>query len=540
MALFNWWKKVSITKKLYFVVGIMALLIAGELVTLRFAMRRLSAARAFVGAESLWSKAQKNAVFSLQRYGLTRNERDYQTYLEYLKIPEGDHKARIELFKKNGDRSIIRHGLIEGRVHPEDVDPMIELLTKFYWISYLAKAIDTWTKGDTLLFQLEDAGEQFHLAILDGDKLKAEEVLNRLKTINDELTILEEDFSLVLGIGSRWLENTVLTLLTLAVMTVESVGLSLAFFTSRAISNGLKELNLTAQSIGKGDFKRTVKVTSEDEIGQLGAAVNTMREMLQKSYSELEDRVKERTEELEKMATENARLYGEAKVAVQARDEFLSIASHELKTPITSLYLQLQRLLLLIQSKSFDLKKAEAMADASVRGGKRITVLLDELLDLTQLRVDKFELNLEERDLSLVVEEVISQLNPEATRVGSRIELHSSGSLVARFDQTRLGQVMTNLLSNAIKYGEGKPIDVFVKKEEKEALVSVRDHGPGIPIEQQGKIFERFERGRVDPHISGLGLGLYISQKIIKAHGGIISLESIPHQGSTFTVHLKS
>src|ERR1700733_13518959 len=95
------WKNVSIARKLNFVVGIMALLIGGELLTLRFAMKNLSAARAFVGAESLWSKAQKNAVFSLQRFGLTKSEKDFEAYLDYLKIPEGDHKSRMELLKKD-------------------------------------------------------------------------------------------------------------------------------------------------------------------------------------------------------------------------------------------------------------------------------------------------------------------------------------------------------------------------------------------------------------------------------------------------------
>src|ERR1700691_1538310 len=112
------WRNVSIAKKLYFVVGIMAFLIAGELLTLRFAMKNLSAARAFVGAEGLWSKAQKNAVFSLLRYGITKNEKDFKSYLTYLQIPEGDHKARLELKKKNPDLSIIRKGFLAGHVHP--------------------------------------------------------------------------------------------------------------------------------------------------------------------------------------------------------------------------------------------------------------------------------------------------------------------------------------------------------------------------------------------------------------------------------------
>jgi hypothetical protein len=89
------WRDVSIAKKLYFVVGIMALLIVGELLTLRFAMHTLSAARAFVGGEGLWSKAQKNAAISIQRYGGTRDEADFRAFLAYMEVPKGDRQAGL-------------------------------------------------------------------------------------------------------------------------------------------------------------------------------------------------------------------------------------------------------------------------------------------------------------------------------------------------------------------------------------------------------------------------------------------------------------
>src|SRR5471030_1005868 len=116
------WKNLSIAKKLYFVVGIMAVLICGELLTLRFAMGTLSAVRAFVGGEGLWSKAQKNPAFKLQRYGVTRNEIDFANFLEYLKVPEGDHRARIELGKAVPDLAIVRQGFLDGRIHPDDIE----------------------------------------------------------------------------------------------------------------------------------------------------------------------------------------------------------------------------------------------------------------------------------------------------------------------------------------------------------------------------------------------------------------------------------
>lgn len=116
----------SISQKLYLIVGVMAVLIAGELFTLRFAMRQLSAVRTFVGGEGLWSKAQKNSLLALHRYGMTRDEAEFQRFLDFLRIPEGDRQARVELLKPRPDLAKVRAGFIQGRVHPDDIDSVIE------------------------------------------------------------------------------------------------------------------------------------------------------------------------------------------------------------------------------------------------------------------------------------------------------------------------------------------------------------------------------------------------------------------------------
>lgn len=518
-VLARFWKNISIAKKLYFVIGIMAFLIGVELFTLSFAMRQLSAARAFVGGESLWSKAQKNAVFSLQRFGLTGNEKDYEAFLEHLKINEGDHRARLELLKENPDMSIVRQGFLDGRIHKDDIDPMVSLLRRFHWVSYLSRAIEIWTEADALLFKLRDAAKAYRGAILSKQTNEANAILNEVKRLNEELTVVEEEFSFVLGEGSRWLEKMVLSLLLVAVITVESVGLTLAFITTRAISLGLSDLGVAANRIGEGDFTQRVQVQSKDEIGRLGESVNAMGAMLHKSYSELEKRVAERTAEL------NA--------AVQDRDEFLSIASHELKTPLTSLYLQLQ-----ILAKADDPSKSADMLGSSLLLTKRIAKLLDELLDLTRLDVGKFKLFKNRCDLVPIVLDVVSLMSVEAAASGSPITVRTSEPVWGKYDAMRLGQVVSNLLSNAVKYGAGKPIEVEVLGEGDVGIIRVRDSGIGVPSDQHARIFERFDRGRVDPKVSGLGLGLYISRQIVKAHGGDITIESAPQMGSTFTVKI--
>jgi hypothetical protein len=129
-SVLRWFKDVSIAKKLYFTVGIMALLIGVELFALYFSLSTLSSVRAYVGGEGLWSKAQKDAVFHLYRYGVSRDPEDYLAFQEFMQVPLGDSKTREELQKAHPDMAIARQGFREGRNHPDDVDGMIRLFRK--------------------------------------------------------------------------------------------------------------------------------------------------------------------------------------------------------------------------------------------------------------------------------------------------------------------------------------------------------------------------------------------------------------------------
>jgi signal transduction histidine kinase len=182
--------------------------------------------------------------------------------------------------------------------------------------------------------------------------------------------------------------------------------------------------------------------------------------------------------------------------------------------------------------------KFVAMIDSSLKSARAITALLNGLLDLTRLRVGKFELHRQHCDLIAVVNDVVGQLATDAARAGSTVQVRSEGSVVGNFDIMRMGQVITNLLSNAIKYGCGKPIEISLRADGNQAVICVVDGGGGIVPEQQSLIFERFERAQTDTGISGLGLGLYIAQQIVKAHGGMISVESSVGKGSVFTVRV--
>ena len=238
---------------------------------------------------------------------------------------------------------------------------------------------------------------------------------------------------------------------------------------------------------------------------------------------------------------ERERLYREAQEAIQARDEFLSIASHELKTPLTALQLQIQMLLRSAHKNGTSkltperiLSKLE-LADQQT---DRLAGLINDLLDVARIRTGRVEVRLEELDLAEVVRDVLARFEEQITRAQCSVRLRAETPVMTCCDQARVEQIITNLLSNAIKYGPGKPIDICLSGDEKTVELSVRDYGIGIAPEHLERIFVRFERAVSADHYGGLGLGLYIVRQIVEALGGTIRVSSELGDGSTFTVAL--
>lgn len=242
------------------------------------------------------------------------------------------------------------------------------------------------------------------------------------------------------------------------------------------------------------------------------------------------------------LAADNARLYTEAQGAVRARDEFLSIASHELKTPLTPLQLTVQgtsRRLPEIVAGTLAAGWLEHRFYTIDRQIKRLGRLVDELLDLSRLMAGKFRLELEQVELCEMVRELAERFREPANGAPPvQFTLRIQEGVRGRWDRLRLEQVVTNLFSNAIKYGSGRPIDVVVSSNGRTASLAVADHGVGISAEDQRRIFDRFERASTTAHLAGLGLGLFIARQIVDALGGTIGVVSELGKGSTFTVEL--
>jgi signal transduction histidine kinase len=251
-------------------------------------------------------------------------------------------------------------------------------------------------------------------------------------------------------------------------------------------------------------------------------------------------------------AAERARLF---QSELKAREDFLSVASHELKTPMTSLLLQVESLARRGGAAPSEIPDRLAAKHGVIsRQTRRLATLVDTLLDASRIQIGRLEIVPESVDLVDVVETCLLSFEEDAHRVQSTIELYLGKSPIAlrppemrtitaaripgRWDPRRLEQILGNLVANAVRYGAGQPIEVRLAAGEQQVTIAVRDHGIGIAPADHRRIFERFEQVSTDKSTGGLGLGLWITQQLVEVMGGRVLLTSALGEGSTFTIEL--
>lgn len=490
---------------------IMAVLITAELAALTITIKILSAVRAYVGGEGLWSKAQKNAIYYLTKYTFTHDEKDYQSYLDSLKAPLSDHQARIALSKNPIDYNSARQGFMGGDVHPDDIDGVIWLFHRFYPFYYINKAIKIWGQADDLLFELIKQSNQLHQSISTAQATSIDMALQleRIDQINSELTSIENEFSYTLGEGSRWLEGIIFKLLLSIAIVVEFTGILLTTLIGIKISKNIGVMNKIASKVGQSDFSERVTISSKDELGQLAISFNTMIEELDKH---------------EKL-----------------KNEFISVLSHELRTPLTSI------------KGSLDLLTTEMMSDLSAHSPQtllklakkncdRLIRLINDLLDVEKIDSGHMEFQFKPIILSDLLKEAVMANQPYGEHFHVKIILEDyQEKVIVEGDYDKLIQVLSNLISNAIKFSPyNGEVLVSSTVHNNQVIVSVTDNGSGIPLEFQPKVFQKFAQAdsTLSREHSGTGLGLNISKAIVEKHGGSIFFETKANQGTTFYFNL--
>jgi signal transduction histidine kinase len=295
-----------------------------------------------------------------------------------------------------------------------------------------------------------------------------------------------------------------------ATLSLMVLGLLFAFLLQRLISRPILDLAAVVRKVADaGDYSLRASAPHDDEIGVLANGFNVM-------------------------LAEVARRRGEAQRAIEARDEFLSVASHELNTPLTSLKLALQALQ---PEGTTGAPASSRLAQLATKQVDRLERLVAELLDVTRLRRGTLQMTPADVDLTELVHEVAARLTPNFERSQSRLEAVTNGAIIGHWDRSRIDQVITNLLVNAIKFGEGRPIRVEATLAGERARLVVRDHGRGIPPDRIDRGFVAYERAVPTAHYGGLGLGLFIVRSLVEQHGGTVHAESVG-DGAAFIVEL--
>lgn len=510
-----WWRDLSVSTKLYAVVGLMATLIALELFTLMFAMGTLSSVRAFVNGEGVWSKAQKNAIQSLYLYAIYEDEKFYQEFHKNLEIPKGDRIARREILKPDYNHQLVRDGFIQGGNHPDDIDGMISLLRRFHEVSYLRDAIIAWTSADLLIDDLNRVAEDIRNGVLSkgSDSEKLRQSMNRLAEINAEITDLESVFSDSLGAGSRWLEGLLASILVLTVLTIESTGLLLTFRFGKTLNASLKELMSTAKSVGQGDFSQRATVHSNDELGQLASAVNTMIDDLKKNIGERKI----------------------AESANQVKSLFLANMSHEIRTPL-GVILGFAEVLRDPQISQEDRLKYLEVID---RTGKNLSRIINDILDISKVESGHLELEQSKFNIEDLLYELRVLFQLQAQERGNILEFKIDDTAldVVNTDRLRLQQILMNLISNALRFTNNGRISIHYSSTNTELRFRITDTGIGLKDDQKEKLFALFTQAdqSTTRKYGGTGLGLVLSKKLAQLLGGDVILESTEEgKGSTF------
>ncbi len=331
------------------------------------------------------------------------------------------------------------------------------------------------------------------------------------------------------GYLSALTEQTTTVLITAVLVVMVLVAMA-SLFVSRSISRPIVNLTQVAQSITSGKYDQRVTISNSDEIGTLQSSVNTMAAQIKQAIETLEDRVSERTVQLDA-----ARQVAES--ASSAKSEFLSNMSHELRTPLNMVIGYTSSMLTMPQMYDYiDLPEIYRKDIAIIQGnGQHLLGLITDILDLSKIEAGKIDLQLQPINLNEIFRGVIATAIGLVKDKPLQLRPNFADDLPPAWgDPLRIRQVLLNLLSNAIKFTQSGTVAVSAHTESGCFMIAVSDTGMGIPQESLGVIFDRFAQIQNNITIQGTGLGLDICQRLVQMHGGELTVESVVGKGSTF------
>lgn len=299
-------KNTSLKKRYYVLMGAMVILIAIELYALFFTKQTLTSCRVLIGAEATWAKSERDGVYRLTTYGYTQDEDEYKQFQDKLAPALGDRKARMFLTASKPDLNAARQGFIEGQINPTEIDGVIDLLTRFRKFANINKMLAIWEQGDNYIIQLQGLGSTLHEQI-GSAKVTSKAVnktLDDIYLLNENMNVMEDNFAFTLQESARSIEQLIYIIIGSLVLSIWLLTLLIVISINSRTNKGIKDLLNIAQRISKMDFSYKVKVKSNDAMGQLATALNSMTEnfqLLSNNFNTASGELKKNAEEQKKM-----------------------------------------------------------------------------------------------------------------------------------------------------------------------------------------------------------------------------------------------
>ena len=497
----SWFRNISISKKLYFTIGIMAFLIVSELCMLWISLHLLSGVRGAIQVEGIWSKAQKSAVNTLQQYAYSADTVNYRYFVEYLEVHELDKKALLELKKTEANKDIMLKSIVAAGVHPGDAKPLVDVFYYFHFLPSIERALEIFWVSDDRIIRLRAIGNEMHRRIMENGQLSPDEIASffeRINFLNSEFKSSEGQFINTISKAGRWIDNMVFKILFTIAITVEITGLIMAISINRGISKGINEVIRVAKRVGKGNYKERAQVYSKDEIGVLAQSFNTMIDDVEFTNQEL--------------------------------NQFVYIASHDLQEPLNTIGSFTKHLF--DPNTDWDDSKKQKVKAFIGNATLRMQNLIRDLMNFSRIgHHNKFEFFY----MNQLMEIVLEQLHDTISRTGAKVQYKNLPKIYGNKEE--LIRLFQNLISNAIKFQNDDTkafIQILHEEQRHKHVFTVKDNGIGIQEDQQEKIFEVFQRLHSAKVYPGTGIGLAICKKIVHLHKGRIWVVSEFGKGSEF------
>ena len=456
-------------------IALLILVVGAVILTSTLGLSTLSAVRAYVGGEGLWSKGQKEATRSLHRYADTRDPRDFDTFIREIAIPLGDHEARIALQSSNPDPDVVRRGFLEGRNDSSDVDAMATLFRRFAHFRYMRQAIAIWTQGDGYIARLQLLGDSLHQAVTaHAPAARIDSLLTQIDVADARLRPLEDQFSATLGAAARWTQTVIETVVGLTGLLLVVVG---GVFLTR---------EQTRRRLLEEELRQSQKL---EAVGQLaGGIAHDLNNILTVVLGNADLLAKTGPDE----EGERRALLGELRDGGRRAAEMV------------------RKLLAFGRRESITLRPVRPKA------------VVDELTSFLRRILP------ETIDIQVLEESTVPPIRADAVALGQILVNLATN---ARDAMPEGGRFTVGIGRRTLHSGHRQPPELPPGDY---VVITASDTGRGMDEQVRKRIFEPFFTTK--PVGQGTGLGLAMVLGLMRQHGGDVSMETAPGRGSTFTL----